>query len=50
VQAVPVPRYPRWFQPLAALAEQRPRVALLALIGALAAAFGMGFGLAWLLG
>jgi serine/threonine protein kinase len=43
------PRYPRWFRPLAVLAEQKPRVALLACLGALAAAWGSGFGLAWLL-
>ena len=41
--------YPRWFRPLAALAERKPRVALIAMLGALAAAMGGGFGLAWLL-
>ena len=47
---VPVaPEYPRWFRPLAALAERKPRVALMAMLGALAAAMGGGFGLAWLL-
>jgi serine/threonine-protein kinase len=47
---VPVaPEYPRWFRPLASLAERKPRVALMAMLGALAAAMGGGFGLAWLL-
>jgi serine/threonine-protein kinase len=43
------PTYPRWFRPLATLAERKPRLALLALLGALAAAMGSGFGLAFLL-
>jgi serine/threonine-protein kinase len=44
------PDYPRWFRPLAALAERRPRTALLAVLGTLVAAVASGFGLAWLLG
>jgi serine/threonine-protein kinase len=43
------PDYPRWFRPMAALAERRPRTALLAVLGVLAAAVASGFGLAWLL-
>jgi eukaryotic-like serine/threonine-protein kinase len=43
------PIYPRWFLPLASLAERKPRVALMAFVGALATACGTGFGLAWLL-
>jgi serine/threonine-protein kinase len=43
------PEYPRWFSPLATLAESKPHVALIALLGALAAAWGIGFGMAWLL-
>lgn len=46
---VAAPEYPAWFRPLAGLAEQKPRTALLAVLGALTAAFGAGFGLAWLL-
>jgi serine/threonine-protein kinase len=42
------PEYPRWFQPLAALAERKPRVALITVLGTLAAAMGAGFALAWL--
>jgi serine/threonine-protein kinase len=42
------PSYPRWFEPLALLAERRPRVALLTIVAALLAAMGCGFGLAWL--
>jgi serine/threonine-protein kinase len=42
------PTYPRWFQPLAALAARKPRMALVAFVAALAAAMGGGFGLAWL--
>lgn len=36
------PEYPRWFAPLARLAESRPALALLACILALSAAFGAG--------
>jgi serine/threonine-protein kinase len=43
------PDYPRWFRPLADLAERQPRIALLAVVAALAAALGSGFGLGWLL-
>ena len=43
------PEYPVWFRPLAVLAEQKPVGALLAVLGVLGAAFGGGFGLAWLL-
>ena len=43
------PDYPRWFRPLATLAEGKPRAALLAVLGALAAAWGTGFGMAWLM-
>jgi serine/threonine-protein kinase len=43
------PQYPAWFRPLAFLAERQPLGALLAVLGALGAAFGGGFGLAWLL-
>jgi eukaryotic-like serine/threonine-protein kinase len=43
------PSFPRWFQPMANLAEKKPTGALLATLGALATAFGGGFGLAWLL-
>jgi serine/threonine protein kinase len=43
------PDYPRWFRPLAALAETKPHFALLAVLGALAAAWGSGFGMAWLM-
>ena len=43
------PDYPAWFRPLAALAEQQPVGALLAVLGVLGAAFGSGFSLAWLL-
>jgi serine/threonine-protein kinase len=43
-----LPQYPRWFQPLASLAERKPGVALLTLVAALAAAMGSGFGLALL--
>jgi eukaryotic-like serine/threonine-protein kinase len=50
VQLPVAPAYPRWFRPLAALAERKPRVALVAMLGALAAAMGCGFGLAWVLG
>ena len=42
------PKYPTWFQPLASFAEQKPRGALCAAIGALAVAFACGFGLALL--
>jgi serine/threonine-protein kinase len=42
------PRYPRWFEPLAVLAERKPRVALLTFVAALVAAMGGGFGLAFL--
>ena len=48
VERVPV-EYPRWFRPLADLAEARPRAALLACLGALAAAGAFGFALAWAL-
>ena len=41
--------YPGWFRPLATLAETNPAGALLAILGALGAAFGSGFGLAWTL-
>jgi serine/threonine protein kinase len=41
--------YPPWFRPLAELAERQPRLALLAVIGALASAMVCGFGLARLL-
>ena len=43
------PTYPGWFLPLAALAEQTPALALGAIIGALAAAITLGFGLGWYL-
>ena len=43
------PTYPGWFLPLAALAEQAPALALGAIIGALAAAITLGFGLGWYL-
>ncbi|MHC5538397.1 serine/threonine protein kinase [Singulisphaera rosea] len=43
------PVYPGWFRPLAGLAEQKPKAALLATIGALGAAFATGFLSAWLL-
>ncbi len=42
------PEYPAWFRPLASLAERQPMGALLAVLGTLGAAFGSGFGLAWL--
>ncbi len=42
------PTYPRWFQPLAALAEERPRVALAASIGLLTATFIVGWVVGWL--
>jgi serine/threonine-protein kinase len=48
-EVAPVPEYPRWFRPLATLAERRPRVALLTLVGVLAAAWASGFGIAWIL-
>jgi serine/threonine-protein kinase len=40
------PQYPRWFQPLAALAERNPQVALFIFVAALSAAMLGGFGLA----
>jgi hypothetical protein len=43
------PDFPAWFRPLASFAERRPTAALIAGLGVLAAAFGTGFGLAWLL-
>jgi serine/threonine-protein kinase len=49
VHGAAAPEYPRWFRPLATLAERKPHVALAALLGALAAAWGSGFGMAWLL-
>ncbi len=42
------PAFPTWFQPLATLAERRPRAALATVVGVLAATFGTGFGLACL--
>ncbi len=44
------PEYPRWFRPLARLAESRPRAALAATILGLTAAFGVGALAAWLAG
>lgn len=38
------PKFPRWFQPLASFAEQRPNGALVAAVGALVLAFACGFG------
>jgi len=43
------PDFPAWFRPLARLATHAPAAALVALLGGLVAAFGAGFGLAWLL-
>jgi serine/threonine protein kinase len=43
------PNYPRWFRPVARLAETRPVAALSAAIAALAVAFGGGFLLARLI-
>jgi serine/threonine-protein kinase len=48
VPAPVAPVYPRWFQPLAVLAERNPHAALLTFVAALAAAMLGGFGLAWL--
>lgn len=42
------PNYPSWFQPLANLAERKPKQALLASLGLLAIAFACGFGVALL--
>src|SRR5512135_150403 len=42
------PVYPAWFRPLALLAARRPLSALPTVLGTLGAAFGGGFGLAWL--
>ena len=42
------PKYPRWFQPIAALAERKPVIALVAMLSVLGFAFGAGFLLAWL--
>ena len=36
------PDYPRWFRPLAQLAETKPTAALIGLIGSLGAVFGLG--------
>ncbi len=43
------PEYPRWFTPMANLAETKPGITLLALLGSLSAVFGAGFLAAWLL-
>ncbi len=45
----PEPRYPSWFQPLAALVERRPTAALVASLGVLLAVFASGFVLARLI-
>ncbi len=37
------PEYPRWFRPLAQLAEEKPGLAVLAMILGLSAALGLGF-------
>jgi len=44
------PDYPRWFAPMAELAEHKPRVALGAGLGSLAAAVAFGFAAARMLG
>ena len=43
------PTYPRWFRPLAGLAERRPVAALLSVIGGASVAAGVGFALGWFL-
>jgi serine/threonine-protein kinase len=43
------PTYPRWFQPLARLAEERPAIALSSVIGSLCTTTLIGFALGWLL-
>jgi serine/threonine protein kinase len=43
------PDFPSWFRPFARLAESKPVVALLALLGVVSLAFGSGFALGWLL-
>ncbi|HEY2157682.1 MAG TPA: serine/threonine-protein kinase [Isosphaeraceae bacterium] len=43
------PEYPRWFRPLASLAESRPEVALTCIVAAMAGVAGLGFALGWLL-
>ena len=42
------PDYPRWFQPLAKLAEKRPGLALASLIGAAVGLLGAGVAIGWL--
>ncbi len=42
------PIYPRWFKPYAALAENRPGIALAASLAALAAVFAAGLAVGWL--
>ncbi len=43
------PVYPRWFKPLAKFAQQKPKAALAATIGAFVAAVGIGFVVGYLL-
>jgi serine/threonine-protein kinase len=47
--ALPRPRYPRWFNPLADFAEHKPTGALISLIATVALVFGAGLGLGYLL-
>jgi eukaryotic-like serine/threonine-protein kinase len=47
--AVSESAFPRWFRPLAALAERSPTGALFALVGTLAAMFGIGLAVGWAL-
>jgi len=43
------PKFPSWFRPIAGLAERKPAVALVTLLGGLALTFAAGLGLGWLL-
>ncbi len=43
------PTYPAWFRPMAGLAEKKPALALVAIIGGLAVALASGIGIGWLL-
>jgi hypothetical protein len=43
------PNYPRWFSPLATLAEKNPALLILATLATLATTFVVGLGVGWIL-
>jgi serine/threonine protein kinase len=46
---IPTPKFPAWFRPIAGIAERKPTIALLLVLTSLAAVFGAGVTLGYLL-